>query len=130
MADDGVYFSELSPRLNDTVRVTLVETEKFSEFEFHTRVVLGFPIPEITLKRVGASAVILALNEGSHLTYKGVNEAMDHQQCDIQISGQPITRSYHRMAVALTYDKIGVDVDVIKKRAIEIAKMVRVESIN
>jgi hypothetical protein len=32
------------------------------------------------------------------------------------------------MAVALTYDKTGSDVDAVKQRAIEIAKKVKVES--
>jgi hypothetical protein len=32
------------------------------------------------------------------------------------------------MAVALTYDKVGSDVNAVKQRAIEIAKMVKVEN--
>jgi phosphoribosylglycinamide formyltransferase 2 len=128
LADDGVYFSELSPRPHDTGMVTLAGTQNFSEFELHARAVLGLPIPEITLERVGASAVILADKEGTNPTYSGLENAMNHVQSDIRIFGKPVTRPYRRMAVALTYDKVGSNVDTVKKRAIEIAKMIKVDN--
>ena len=128
LADDGVYFSELSPRPHDTGMVTLAGTQNFSEFELHARAVLGLPINEITLERVGASAVILADKEGTQPTFKGLENAMDNKQSDIRIFGKPVTRPYRRMAVALTYDKVGSNVDSVKLRAIEIANMIKVES--
>jgi phosphoribosylglycinamide formyltransferase 2 len=128
LADDGVYFSELSPRPHDTGMVTLAGTQNFSEFELHARAILGLPIAEITLERVGASAVILADKEGVNPTYIGLENAMNHNQSDIRIFGKPITRPYRRMAVALTYDKIGSNVDEIKLRAMKIAAMIQVES--
>jgi phosphoribosylglycinamide formyltransferase 2 len=128
LADDGVYFSELSPRPHDTGMVTLAGTQNFSEFELHARAVLGLPIAEITLERVGASAVILADREGTQPSFTGLENAMNHKQSDIRIFGKPITRPYRRMAVALTYDKIGSDVNKVKEKAIEIAKMITVES--
>lgn len=128
LADDGVYFSELSPRPHDTGMVTLAGTQNFSEFELHARAVLGLPIPEIILERVGASAVILADKEGAHPTYTGIKNAMNNKLSDIRIFGKPTTRPYRRMAVALAYDKVGSDVNMVKQRAIEIAKMVKVES--
>lgn len=128
LSDDGVYFSELSPRPHDTGMVTLAGTQNFSEFELHARAILGLPIPEITLERVGASAVILAQNEGTHPTYTGLEKAMDNKLSDVRIFGKPTTRPYRRMAVALTYDKMGSNVNEVKERAIEIAKMVKVES--
>lgn len=128
LADDGVYFSELSPRPHDTGMVTLAGTQNFSEFELHARAVLGLPIAEITLERVGASAVILANKEGKNPTYSGLQKAMDHKQSDIRIFGKPITRPFRRMAVALTYDKVGSNVDAVKQRAIEIAKLVTVDA--
>ncbi|NND63769.1 MAG: formate-dependent phosphoribosylglycinamide formyltransferase, partial [Flavobacteriaceae bacterium] len=60
IANDGVYFSELSPRPHDTGMVTLANTQNFNEFELHLRAILGLPISEITQERIGASAVILA----------------------------------------------------------------------
>lgn len=128
LADDGVYFSELSPRPHDTGMVTLAGTQNFSEFELHARAVLGLPIPEITLERVGASAVILSDKEGTHPTYTGIENAMNNKLSDIRVFGKPVTRPYRRMAVALTYDKVGSNVDAVKQRAIEIAGMVKVES--
>lgn len=128
LADDGVYFSELSPRPHDTGMVTLAGTQNFSEFELHARAVLGLPIAEITLERAGASAVILADKEGTHPIYKGIETAMNNRLCDIRIFGKPITRPYRRMAVALTYDKVGTNVDLIKQRAIAIAGMIKVET--
>ena len=128
LADDGVYFSELSPRPHDTGMVTLAGTQNFSEFELHARAVLGLPISEITLERVGASAVILADKEGTNPTFTGLDKAMNHTQSDIRIFGKPVTRPYRRMAVALTYDKIGSDVNKVKERAMGIAKEVKVES--
>jgi len=128
LADDGVYFSELSPRPHDTGMVTLAGTQNFSEFELHARAVLGLPIPEITLERVGASAVILADKEGTLPSYTGIENAMNNKLSDIRVFGKPVTRPYRRMAVALTYDKVGSNVDAVKQRAIEIAGMVKVES--
>jgi phosphoribosylglycinamide formyltransferase 2 len=128
LADDGVYFSELSPRPHDTGMVTLAGTQNFSEFELHARAVLGLPIHEITLERAGASAVILADKEGTEPSYNGLEKAMDHAKSDIRIFGKPVTRPYRRMAVALTYDAVGSDVDKVKERAMEIAAMVKVES--
>ena len=45
--ENGVYFSELSPRPHDTGMVTLAGTQNLNEFELHLRAVLGLPIPEI-----------------------------------------------------------------------------------
>ena len=128
LTDDGVYFSELSPRPHDTGMVTLAGTQNFSEFELHARAILGLPIHEITLERVGASAVILADKEGISPTYIGLENAMNQPKSDVRIFGKPTTRPYRRMAVALAYDSINTDVDEVKERAIKIARMIKVES--
>lgn len=128
LTNEGVYFSELSPRPHDTGMVTLAGTQNFSEFELHARAILNLPISEITLQRVGASAVILAEQEGTQPSYSGLELAMNEKQSDIRIFGKPTTRPYRRMAVALTYDHLTGDVDKVKQRAIDIAKMVKVKS--
>lgn len=125
LAEDGVYFSELSPRPHDTGMVTLAGTQNFSEFELHARAILGLPIPEITLERVGASAVILSDREGTP-KYSGIEEAAAYPKSDIRIFGKPVTRPYRRMAVALVYDKVGTATDIVVKKAVEIAGKVRV----
>ena len=126
LADDGVYFSELSPRPHDTGMVTLAGTQNLSEFELHARTILGLPIPAITLERTGASAVILATKEGSNPQYEGIPALLANPQSDVRIFGKPTTRVHRRMGVALAYDKPGSDVQIVKQRAIELAKMVKV----
>jgi phosphoribosylglycinamide formyltransferase 2 len=127
LADNGVYFSELSPRPHDTGMVTLAGTQNLNEFELHARTILGLPIPEITLDRVGASAVILAQENGRAPIYTGVENVLKEFNSDIRIFNKPTTRPYRRMAVALAYDKTGSDVDKVKNKAINLAKMMTVE---
>lgn len=116
---EGAYFSELSPRPHDTGMVTLAGTQNFSEFELHARAVLGLPIPEISLLRKGASAVVLATSETTELpVFSGLNEAASVPNSDFKIFGKPTTRPYRRMAVALAYG----DEDV--KDLVEKAKLV------
>lgn len=127
LADDGVYFSELSPRPHDTGMVTLAGTQNFNEFELHLRAVLGLEIPEITLERAGASAVVLANDDNQSFPgYTGLEEAAKYPKSDIKIFGKPNTRVYRRMGVALAYDKIETSTDELRKRAKEIADKIKV----
>lgn len=127
IANDGVYFSELSPRPHDTGMVTLAGTQNLSEFELHARAILGLPIPELTLERNGASAVILATEESKgEPTFEGVNEALTEPQTDLRIFGKPSTRPYRRMGVALAYDGLESDVSEIVKKAKQQAQKVKV----
>jgi phosphoribosylglycinamide formyltransferase 2 len=127
LADDGVYFSELSPRPHDTGMVTLAGTQNLSEFELHARAVLGLPIPEITLERAGASAVILAHAENAQPLITGIPEALAEARSDIRIFGKPTTRPYRRMAVALTYDKVDADITLLVEKAKAMAAKVEVK---
>ena len=126
LADDGLYFSELSPRPHDTGMVTLAGTQNLSEFELHARAVLGLPIPDIQLLRVGASAVVLADRVGIDPRFTGLDAALGEPGTDIRIFGKPITRPYRRMAVALVSDVPGSNVDEVKRRAISAAAKVGV----
>lgn len=125
---EGVYFSELSPRPHDTGMVTLAGTQTLTEFELHARAVLGLPIAELKLERIGASAVILANSEGVAPRYSGIENVLSEKNADIRIFGKPTTRHYRRMAVVLTWDKIGTDVVAVKNRAIDLSKTVNVIS--
>jgi phosphoribosylglycinamide formyltransferase 2 len=125
LTDKGVYFSELSPRPHDTGMVTLAGTQNFSEFELHARAVLGLPIPQITLERNGASAVVLADREGKVKEYGGLTEILNTKQSDIRIFNKPTTRPYRRMAVVLTYDGLSSDVTVVKQKAIDLSKKIK-----
>jgi phosphoribosylglycinamide formyltransferase 2 len=127
LADDGVYFSELSPRPHDTGMVTLAGTQNLSEFELHARAILGLPIPFVKLERAGASAVILAMNEGTSPSYEGINELLKEENSDVRIFGKPVTRKYRRMGVALAYDQTHADINAVTQRAIELAGKVTVK---
>lgn len=126
LTDKGVYFSELSPRPHDTGMVTLAGTQNLSEFELHARAITGLPIPEITLERCGASAVVLAGSEGKNPSYTGVERVLSERQTDVRIFNKPTTRPFRRMAVVLTYDQTGSNVDTVKQRAIDLAKNIGV----
>lgn len=126
LADEGVYFSELSPRPHDTGMVTLAGTQNLSEFELHLRAVLGLPIAEITHERNGASAVILADATGSQPEFTGVDKVLMQPKADIRLFGKPVLRPSRRMGVVLTYDSPGSDIDTVKQRAMELAKLVKV----
>jgi len=126
LTEKGVYFSELSPRPHDTGMVTLAGTQNLSEFELHARAITGLPIPEITLERCGASAVVLGSAEGKNPSYTGVEEVLANTLTDVRIFNKPTTRPYRRMAVVLTYDKPGSDVDAVKEKAIALAKRISV----
>jgi phosphoribosylglycinamide formyltransferase 2 len=101
---NDVYFSELSPRPHDTGMVTLAGTQTFSEFELHARAILGLPIPELKLERVGCSAVILHTEDSEiEPKYSGVAEAVAEIGTDVRIFGKPVTRKYRRMGVGLAW---------------------------
>jgi phosphoribosylglycinamide formyltransferase 2 len=121
LTDEGVYFSELSPRPHDTGMVTLAGTQNLSEFELHARAVLGLPIPEITHERNGASAVILASRDGGQPVFSGVEKVLSQPGADIRLFGKPTTRPYRRMGVVLVHDKPDADVDVLRKKAMDLA---------
>jgi len=126
LTDNGVYFSELSPRPHDTGMVTLAGTQNLSEFELHARAILGLPIPEIKLEKAGASAVVLANATLEHFTITGVEKALEQKNTDIRIFGKPTTRPYRRMAVALVYNAIGTDMDELRKKVKEMADLIGV----
>lgn len=127
LTDKGVYFSELSPRPHDTGMVTLAGTQNLSEFELHARAILGLPIPHITLEKAGASAVVLASQNGSIKSYNGVEAVLNTEKTDVRIFNKPTTRPYRRMAVVLTYDKVGSDVNAVKQKAIDLSKKIQIE---
>ena len=126
IADEGVYFSELSPRPHDTGMVTLANTQNFNEFELHLRAILGLPINTITQERIGASAVILASEHSENPKYDGIQEIASVPKSDFRLFGKPSSRPYRRMGVIVTYDQIHGDVTAATEKAQELAKKVKV----
>jgi len=125
LADEGVYFSELSPRPHDTGMVTLAGTQNFSEFELHLRAVLSLPIAEITLEKTGASAVILASGTGVPV-FTGIEAIAALPKTDFRLFGKPTTRPYRRMGVALVSDALGTPVEEVVEKAKAAAALVTV----
>ena len=126
---EGVYFSELSPRPHDTGMATLAGTQNFSEFELHARAILGIPVPEIVLYRNGASAVVLASDNGSNFPIiTGLEGAAAIPDSDFKVFGKPSTRPYRRMAVGLAYGDEPV-ADLVE-RAKQVAACIKIESQN
>jgi phosphoribosylglycinamide formyltransferase 2 len=123
----GVYFSELSPRPHDTGMVTLAGTQNLNEFELHARAILGLAIPEITLERAGASAVVLASQNGAVKAFKGVQLVLEEPRTEVRIFNKPSTRPYRRMAVVLAYDIAKADPLQIKEKAIRLSQKVEID---
>ena len=126
LTDEGVYFSELSPRPHDTGMVTLAGTQNFNEFELHLRAILSLPIAEITLERNGASAVILASENSINPTFSGVESIAALPKTDFRLFGKPTSRPYRRMGVALTYDSTESSVETVVEKAKKAAALVKV----
>ncbi len=123
---DGVYFSELSPRPHDTGMVTLAGTQDFTEFELHTRAILGIPVLDIPLIRNGSSAVVLANKESNNFpVFTGLDKATQFPNTDFKIFGKPTTRPFRRMAVALAHGAEST-AELVKK-AKEVAACIKVD---
>ena len=118
---DGVIFSELSPRPHDTGMVTMAGTQNFSEFELHARAVLRLPIPEITIERMGASAVVLAESDTESPAYTGIEAACANARTDLRIFGKPDAHKGRRMGVVLCWDTLDADQTALRDKCKQIA---------
>lgn len=128
LTDEGVYFSELSPRPHDTGMVTLAGTQNFNEFELHLRAILSLPIAEITLEKAGASAVILASENSANPTYTGIDAIAALPKTDFRLFGKPSSRPYRRMGVALVNDTLATPMETIVEKAKAAAALVKVHA--
>jgi phosphoribosylglycinamide formyltransferase 2 len=128
LADDGVYFSELSPRPHDTGMVTLAGTQNFNEFELHLRAILSLPIAEISLERAGASAVILASAHSKQPKFEGVEKIAALPKTDFRLFGKPTSRPYRRMGVALVHAPLNTAIEQVVSDAVKAAALVEVKA--
>ncbi len=125
--ENGVYFSELSPRPHDTGMVTLAGTQNLNEFELHLRAVLGLPIPSIKQERAGVSAVILSPIASKEMPrYRGMEEVLKEEDTYLRIFGKPFTKVNRRMGVVLCYAPLGSDIDTLRNKAKDLASRVEV----
>ena len=124
--ENGVYFSELSPRPHDTGMVTLANTQNFNEFELHLRAALGLPIPCIKPMRIGASAVILSnIASEEKPQYRGL-ELTCEEDADLRIFGKPTTRANRRMGVVVCNAPLDGNLDEVRDKAKRLASYVEV----
>ena len=121
---EGVIFSELSPRPHDTGMVTLAGTQNLSEFELHARAVLGLPIPEITLERQGTSAVILSGVESDAPDYDGMEEVCAAPNTYLRIFGKPVAHVGRRMGVVVCWDDVNASQDALREKCKNLADKV------
>lgn len=124
--ENGVFFSELSPRPHDTGMVTLAGTQNFNEFELHCRAALALPIPCIKPLRAGASAVILSnIASTQQPQYRGL-ELTCEEDADLRIFGKPTTRVNRRMGVVLVNAELDANIDEVRDKAKRLAAQVEV----
>lgn len=127
IGQDGVYFSELSPRPYDTGMVTLAGTQNLNEFELHARAFLGLPIPEIELLKSGVSAVVLANKESKDFPqFEGLEKVLSVAKTEVRLFGKPVQRPYRRMGVVLAYDDLGCDMNKLRAKTVDLAKQIEV----
>lgn len=126
LADEGVYFSELSPRPHDTGMVTLAGTQNFNEFELHLRAILSLPIAEITLEKAGASAVILASEHSDNPSFTGIGDIAALPKTDFRLFGKPTSRPYRRMGVVLINDTLDAIIEEVTEKAKKAAARISV----
>ena len=125
--ENGVYFSELSPRPHDTGMVTLAGTQHLNEFELHCHAVLGLPIPPISLLRQGASAVILSpIAKETRPAYRGMEEVTGIPDTYLRIFGKPTARISRRMGVVVCNGPVEGDLDALRDKAKALADKVTV----
>ena len=124
--ENGVYFSELSPRPHDTGMVTLAGTQNFNEFELHLRAAVGLPIPCIKQMRIGASAVILSpIASEEQPQYRGLERTCE-EDADVRIFGKPTTRVNRRMGVVVCNGPLDADLNNLREKAKRLASYVEV----
>lgn len=118
-----VIFSELSPRPHDTGMVTLI-SQDLSEFDLHSRAVLGLPIAEIKYTTpAAASSVILAEKDGARPLFEGLDKALEVKDIDVRLFNKPTTRKNRRMGVVLSRANT---IEDARKLANDAAKKIKV----
>lgn len=121
--ENGVYFSELSPRPHDTGMVTMA-SQRLSEFALHARAILGLPITQdhvalsIPEGSVAASHAIVVEGDGE-AEFRNVGAALAEPGTDLRIFAKPEVHGHRRMAVALA---LGSDESDARNKAAQVAR--------
>ena len=120
-----MLFSLLTSLIDQYSFLNVFKTQNLNEFELHARAILGIPIPEIILRKNGASAVVLAKDESpSDPVFVGVQKVLSEVNTDVRLFGKPTTRAFRRMGVLL---KSGDEnTDVLTQKAKNLARQISV----
>jgi phosphoribosylglycinamide formyltransferase 2 len=113
VADDTIYFSEVSPRPHDTGLVTLI-SQDLSEFALHARAILGLPIPAIRQRGPAASCALLVEGDSNDIRFEGVERALTEPDTALRLFGKPEVRGHRRMGVSLA---LGGSIDEARAKA-------------
>ena len=100
LPNDGVMFSEVSPRPHDTGMVTMA-TQPWSEFALHARAILGLPIPVVRRHAAGASVALRADAQLASPVLEGLAEAYATPDIDVRFFGKPNAVPRRRLGVVL-----------------------------
>ncbi|MFB6126195.1 MAG: formate-dependent phosphoribosylglycinamide formyltransferase [Halolamina sp.] len=122
VSDGEVLFSELSPRPHDTGLVTL-GTQAASQFELHLRAILGFPVPEVTVDRPGASVALVAEEPVAQPAFTGLDDALAESAGRLRLFGKPEAYAGRRMGVVVA---TGDDVAAARTQAETVAESIRI----
>ena len=98
--ENGVYFSELSPRPHDTGMVTLAGTQNL--------------------------VILSPIASQERPNYRGMEEVLQEEDTYLRIFGKPTTRVNRRMGVVLCYAPLGSDLDALRDKAKRLAAKVEV----
>lgn len=123
LTEEGVLFSEVSPRPHDTGMVTMA-TQDVSEFGLHVRAIMGLPIPGIRLLTPGASHTLKADRDSDAFRISGLEEALSVPGTQVRVFGKPDTKPGRRMAVALSS---AGDVEVARDLARQAAQSLTIQ---
>ena len=98
--ENGVYFSELSPRPHDTGMVTMI-SQDMSEFSLHARAILGLPIPEIRFYGPSASKAIVVEGHTKEYEFCNLEKVLEEPGVQIRLFGKPEIAGHRRVGVIL-----------------------------
>ncbi len=121
--DDGVFFSEISPRPHDTGMVTMI-SQDLSEFALHTRAILGLPIPNIAFHGPSASYTLMVQGASHNIRYGNLHEALSQPDTQLRLFGKPEVKDQRRMGVALAR---GTTIEEAREKAKKIIDVLEVE---
>ncbi|WP_128894521.1 formate-dependent phosphoribosylglycinamide formyltransferase [Longirhabdus pacifica] len=125
LTEDGVIFSEISPRPHDTGMVTMVSQDQ-SEFALHVRAILGYPVENIEVQTPSASAVIKAKEVSDGYRFTGMEQALQVPSSQLRLFGKPITKVGRRMGVALAK---GNTIEQARDRAKQAANRIQIHTV-